>query len=328
MSTSTSEQQQIIIADGTTVLPLVPYQTPEQARRELQRLQSYVKVYLLESVDYGKQPGTDKDTLFKSGAEKLLDLYRLRADYEVTEQICNWGTEPFLFDYTFKAIIYRADDTIAAIGYGNCNSWESKYRWRDSKRKCPSCGAEALSKSKEEWGGGYYCNQKIGGCGAGWKETRRDKKDGRLLGQGTEADLEIIRQIDTQTVGRVPNPDIASQKNTVIKMAKKRALVDAAICATRSSGIFTQDVGDPEVENEAGNPTKQQWKELYREGMAYGAVVADMQKFCKDLQDKGMALKDIFIECARFYVGEQESNEMDFDALDVDFQDALNNPDA
>ena len=32
--------------------------------------------------------------------------------------------------------------------------------------------------------------------------------------------------------------------NTVLKMAKKRALVDAALSATRSSGIFTQDMED------------------------------------------------------------------------------------
>src|SRR5690606_28333663 len=32
--------------------------------------------------------------------------------------------------------------------------------------------------------------------------------------------------------------------NTVLKMAKKRALIDATLSATRSSGIFTQDVED------------------------------------------------------------------------------------
>jgi hypothetical protein len=32
--------------------------------------------------------------------------------------------------------------------------------------------------------------------------------------------------------------------NTVLKMAKKRALIDATLSATSSSGIFTQDVED------------------------------------------------------------------------------------
>lgn len=36
--------------------------------------------------------------------------------------------------------------------------------------------------------------------------------------------------------------------NTILKMAKKRALVDAVLSATRSSGIFTQDVEDMEAD--------------------------------------------------------------------------------
>lgn len=35
--------------------------------------------------------------------------------------------------------------------------------------------------------------------------------------------------------------------NTVLKMAKKRALVDAVLSATRSSGLFTQDVEDMDL---------------------------------------------------------------------------------
>jgi hypothetical protein len=43
---------------------------------------------------------------------------------------------------------------------------------------------------------------------------------------------------------RVPNEDPWSQVNTILKMAKKRALVDAVLSATRSSGLFTQDLED------------------------------------------------------------------------------------
>lgn len=42
----------------------------------------------------------------------------------------------------------------------------------------------------------------------------------------------------------VENPDIADTYNTVLKMAKKRAHVDAMITATAASDIFTQDVED------------------------------------------------------------------------------------
>ncbi len=43
---------------------------------------------------------------------------------------------------------------------------------------------------------------------------------------------------------RYRNQDSYTLVNTVLKMAKKRALVDAALSATRSSGIFTQDMED------------------------------------------------------------------------------------
>jgi len=41
--------------------------------------------------------------------------------------------------------------------------------------------------------------------------------------------------------------------NTVLKMAKKRALVDAVLSATRSSAIFTQDIEDMEIRPEKPN---------------------------------------------------------------------------
>jgi hypothetical protein len=46
---------------------------------------------------------------------------------------------------------------------------------------------------------------------------------------------------------RLVNDDPYSLVNTILKMAKKRALVDAALSATRSSGIFTQDVEDMDL---------------------------------------------------------------------------------
>ncbi|MBS5866224.1 MAG: hypothetical protein KIC37_07740 [Coriobacteriaceae bacterium] len=43
---------------------------------------------------------------------------------------------------------------------------------------------------------------------------------------------------------RVENPDIADVWNTVMKMAKKRAFVDAVKSTTAASDIFTQDIED------------------------------------------------------------------------------------
>jgi len=101
---------------------------------------------------------------------------------------------------------------------------ESKYRWRETKRKCPVCGEESIIKGKAEYGGGWLCFKKIGGCGTKW-------------------DNDAAEMIE-QKVGQVENEDIYSQVNTILKMAKKRALVDAALSAGRLSQVFTQDIED------------------------------------------------------------------------------------
>jgi hypothetical protein len=45
-------------------------------------------------------------------------------------------------------------------------------------------------------------------------------------------------------VRRVEVPDIGDSYNTILKMAKKRAYIDAILSATAASDIFTQDLED------------------------------------------------------------------------------------
>jgi len=52
---------------------------------------------------------------------------------------------------------------------------------------------------------------------------------------------------------RVENDDICSQANTILKMAKKRAQVDATLTVAALSEIFTQDIEDMDL---SGNPTE------------------------------------------------------------------------
>ena len=47
---------------------------------------------------------------------------------------------------------------------------------------------------------------------------------------------------------RYRNQDAANIANTILKMSKKRALVDATLSATRASGMFTQDLEDIEID--------------------------------------------------------------------------------
>jgi hypothetical protein len=143
-----------------------------EAKSRIAMLQEFIKEMMVPGVDYGLIPNSQKPSLFKSGAEKLTDVFCLSKQFEVVNRIEDW--EKVLFHYEIKAtLINKRTGLIEAEGLGCCNNRERKYKSQDG--------------------------------------------------------FSII--------------------NTILKMAKKRALVDAVLSATRSSGIFTQDIEDSYASN-------------------------------------------------------------------------------
>lgn len=196
---------------------------PEEIGERIRELQAFVANYLKEGEDFGTIPGTPKPTLFKPGAEKLCDVYGFQRKFEVTSRLEDWDKP--LFHYEVRAdLVSLRNGLLIAQGFGSANSREGRYRYRDANRKCPECGKESIIKGKAEYGGGWLCWKKKDGCGATF-----------------QSDDPVIT---SQPAGKVENEDIFTLVNTLLKMAKKRALVDAVLSATRSSGIFTQDVED------------------------------------------------------------------------------------
>lgn len=170
---------------------------------------------------YGVIPGTKgKPSLLKAGAEKLSLLFRLRPQYHVTRYDLAGGHR----EYEVRADLINVNGEVVGQGLGLCSSLESRYRYRTASRRCPACGAEAIIKGKEEWGGGFICHKKQGGCGRKFLDA-----DPAITGQQT---------------GKAENPDIADVLNTILKMAKKRALVDGILTVTACSDVFTQDLED------------------------------------------------------------------------------------
>ena len=224
------------VRERSSVL-LMPVMDVQTAMARLEEFQAFCSHYLQESTDggldggdYGPIPGAGKKkVLLKSGADKLCEIYGLYDEYLVLSSVEDW--EKGLFDYTLKCVLKsRRDDSTVGSGVGSCSSFESKYRWRDQKRACPNCGKPTIIRAKNWTTGeqeGWVCWKKEGksdGCNTKFKDG--DKK------------------IEDQVTGRIENPDIIDSKNTVLKMAKKRAKIDATIGVTRSSGIFTQDLDD------------------------------------------------------------------------------------
>jgi hypothetical protein len=173
---------------------------------------------------YGNMPFQkegDKKVLFKSGSEKLGFTFRLAPSYEIHERDLPNGHREVRVITTLTHISSRE---VWGEGVGCASTMESKYRYRNSERKCPHCTKETIIKGKEEYGGGWLCFAKRGGCGAKFKD-------------GDAA-------IEKQVPGRVEHTDPADYYNTVLKIAKKRSQVDATLSATAASDIFTQDLDD------------------------------------------------------------------------------------
>ena len=209
-------------------------------RNQVNKIQELMKDLMKNGEHYGIIPGTGtKPSLLKAGAEKLCFAFRLAPEFEIKQTDLAAGHREIQVITTLRNM---ATGAIVGQGLGSCSTMESKYRWRKLSRVCPKCNQEAIIKGKEEYGGGWVCFKKKGGCGTKF--------------------LDDAPEIIGQPEGRIENEDIADQYNTVLKMAKKRSIVDATITACAASDIFTQDVEDmvPEavkaeiVPDEPGEP--------------------------------------------------------------------------
>lgn len=107
--------------------------------------------------------------------------------------------------YLVKVRLVSPTGVFVGAGIGECSSNEEKYKWRNAVCQEEFDEAEPARK-REKWNKGYQ-----------------------------NAPAYKRQQIRTEPA------DLA---NTILKMAKKRALIDAVLTATAASDIFTQDIED------------------------------------------------------------------------------------
>jgi hypothetical protein len=185
--------------------------TLAQVKDQVHLLQEILKGVMTEGQHYGKIPG--------AGDKPTL----LKPGAEKIMSTFQLWPDPEVEDLSFNDVIrYRVKikliNKVSGItegaGVGECSTEEEKYKWR-------------AVVSEDEWNATPESHKRIK-FGKKWENNKQ---------VGYQ-----VKQIRT-------NPyDLA---NTVVKMAKKRALVDAVLTATAASDIFTQDIEDmpPEVLN-------------------------------------------------------------------------------
>lgn len=178
-----------------------------QLKQRIAQLQLFVREYMVPGEDFGIIEGTgSKPTLLKPGAEKLCDVYGLSAGEAQIEFTRDDTKTPTYISYRVSLpLVSRVDGRIIMVGVGSANSWEKKHRWR--------------------W---VFDNELPSGMST----------------EGLRTQTNTGRNGKPYTKYRVPNDEIDDIDNTLLKMAKKRALVDAVLSATRSSALFTQDTED------------------------------------------------------------------------------------
>lgn len=220
--TTTNQQVSETLPVNVERMPQVPMISAQSIKERAANIQQIIDDVMEEGYHYGPAyKGSSKKVLLKPGAETLQMTFQL--DIEYTIETDKMGPHR---EHTVHAIVYHyPTGQRLGSGVGSCSTLESKYRWRKKGKTCPECKKEgAIIKGKQEYGGGWLCFNKKGGCGAKFKDGDKE--------------------IEGQSEGRIENPDIADEYNTVLKMGKKRAMIDAVLNVTGVSYLFTQDLDE------------------------------------------------------------------------------------
>jgi hypothetical protein len=220
-------------------LSVLGQMTPEvfeaQIKREEQMrevLKDYVKRNMKDGYHYSSDLGGTKlakPMLLQEGSRNICSLLKLFFGEPVIDEKWLEGDH-----YRVRAHVglFNAEGRQITSGDGICSTRETKYAYRKGERECPNCHSTAIIKGKAQYGGGWLCFDKKGGCGTKFSD-------------GDPA-------IEAQVIGRVDNPDKADIENTVLKMAVKRAK-SAAVCdVPMVSEIFAPE-GDPPKAAEEGS---------------------------------------------------------------------------
>ena len=208
----------------------------ERLKGQVNLIQQVMKEVMHKDEHYGIIPGCKKPSLLKPGAEKISLTFRLAPYYEITEKEMPNLHREYIMKCTLKHI--ETGKTFAE-GVGSCSTMEAKYRYRTGPGETTGVQVpKAYWDSRKTDAAFAMSTLKALANNAGFEGNKF----------GTKKDDTGTWYITTASE-KVEHDNPADYYNTVLKMAKKRAHVDAVLTATAASDIFTQDVEDMVPEN-------------------------------------------------------------------------------
>ena len=186
--------------------------SPAQVSAQVQTIQELMRSVMREGEHWGTLPGSDKPCLYKAGAEKLSFAFRAAPSYDVRPRLLEGSHREYEVICTLTHI---GSGHLLGQGVGLCSTMESKYRYRQGYEVTGDPIPSDAKERKSEYRAQGLGMKKVGGQ---WEWVRYR--------------------------GREEIEDVADTYNTVLKMAKKRAHVDACLTVFAASDIFTQDIED------------------------------------------------------------------------------------
>ena len=174
--------------------------------KKIAQFQAVVQSTLKKDHDFGIIPGTPKPTLYKAGAEKVNMLMQVSPEYNFLDRTMDF--EKGFFNYEIQCTLFR---NIVQDG--------------------------VLIKLPVAQG--------VGSCNNMEKKFRwTNVKEEDIPMELDKSTLKKSTNKWGKTTYQIPNPDPYTLANTILKMAKKRAYVDATLQIAALSEVFTQDLED------------------------------------------------------------------------------------
>jgi hypothetical protein len=213
--------------------PRITPETIQETMQSIALLQSMVNDLLIRGIDYGRIPGTPQDSLWDPGASQIISAFNC---YPGERRMLKLEDSAEKIVVCVEVpIISRATGQVVSTGIGAASTLETKYKYR-------------WAPNPQEWG---YDEAAI--------KTFKTKP-------GRDDDGNEV------TLYRIPNPEHSELLNTILKMASKRAEVDAAESLPGVSSVLRQIFSGKKVarseKGEYEGPVWQRfWGEVRRLGL-------------------------------------------------------------